>query len=164
MSDCEFAVLPTGSKMPTVGLGLWKLDETQAAEMVERAIELGYRHLDSACDYGNEVGVGRGIKQAIQKGSARREDLWITSKLWNTYHRREHVGPACEQTLRDLGVDELDLYLIHFPISLAFVDFEKRYPPGWFFDPNQPERGMKEDRVPLAETWQGWRIWCNAGW
>jgi D-xylose reductase len=155
MSDCQFAALSSGAKIPTVGLGLWKLDESQASVMVERGIELGYRHLDSACDYGNEVGVGRGINRAIHRGSVRREDLWITSKLWNTYHRKEHVGPACERTLRDLGIDELDLYLIHFPISLAFVDFVKRYPPGWLFDPNEPERGMKKDRVPLVETWQG---------
>lgn len=116
---------------------------------------MGYRHLDSACDYGNEPAVGRALTGALSAGRVRRDDLWVTSKLWNTFHRREHVSQACERTLADLGLSELDLYLIHFPISLAYVDMEQRYPPGWFWDPERPELGMKEDPVPLAETWQG---------
>ncbi|MBY0586950.1 aldo/keto reductase [bacterium] len=140
--------------MPTVGLGLWKIESDQVESVVVEAIRLGYRHLDSACDYGNETGVGRGIGRAIDAGLCTRDDLWVTSKLWNTYHRREHVPLACERTLRDLGLDELDLYLIHFPIALAFIDFEKRYPPGWFHDPIRPDEGMRSAKVPLAETWQ----------
>ena len=77
----------------------------------------------------------------------------MTSKLWNTYHAREHVRPAVERSLSDLGLDYLDLYLIHFPIAQEFVPFETRYPPGWFFDPAAPKPGMKFARVPLAETW-----------
>lgn len=77
----------------------------------------------------------------------------MTSKLWNTYHKKEHVKMACKRTLQDLGLDYLDLYLIHFPISLKFVPFEERYPPGWEYDPEKPLEGMKEDPTPLAETW-----------
>lgn len=76
--------------------------------------------------------VGNGLQRVLQAGAVCRDDLWITSKLWNTYHRAEHVRPATEQTLRDLQLDYLDLYLIHFPISLRFVPFEDRYPPEWF--------------------------------
>lgn len=78
------------NQMPAVGLGLWKLDQSECADVVRNAIEIGYRHLDSAADYGNEAEVGAGIKQALADGLCQREDLWITSKLWNTFHRPEH--------------------------------------------------------------------------
>ena len=140
--------------MPAVGLGLWKIDSQQTAQVVCNAIEIGYRHLDSAADYGNELEVGAGIAQALTKGLCVRKDLWITSKLWNTYHSPEHVEAACRKTLQDLGVEYLDLYLIHFPISLQFVDFETRYPPEWFFDPSAAQPKMQIDPVPLSDTWK----------
>jgi diketogulonate reductase-like aldo/keto reductase len=143
-----------GSAMPAVGLGLWKIDKDATADVVTDAIEIGYRHLDSAADYGNEIEVGQGIASALDKGLCAREDLWITSKLWNTYHRPEHVEAACRKSLQDLGLEYLDLYLIHFPISLKFVDFETRYPPEWFFDPAATEPKMQIDPVPLSATWK----------
>ena len=124
-----------------------------AADLIVKAIEVGYRHFDCACDYGNEREVGAGIRAAVSSGACRREQLWVTSKLWNTYHAREHVRPAVERSLSDLGLDYLDLYLIHFPIAQEFVPFETRYPPGWFFDPGAAKPGMKFARVSLAETW-----------
>ena len=138
---------------PAVGFGLWKIGREETADMVHSAIAVGYRHLDSAADYGNEREAGEGIRAAIEAGCCRREDLWVTSKLWNTYHRPQHVRPACEKTLSDLGLDYLDLYLIHFPISLEFVDFDRRYPPEWFFEPDAAEPRMQIDPVPLHETW-----------
>jgi len=139
--------------MPSVGLGLWKIDQADTAQTIVDAIELGYRHLDSAADYGNESQAGAGIKKALDSGLCSRDELWITSKLWNTFHRPEHVKPACEKSLRDLGVDCLDLYLIHFPISLKYVDFAERYPPEWFYDPDVDVPKMEIDPVPLSETW-----------
>ena len=100
--------------------------------MVEEAARAGYRHFDCASDYGNEADVGVGLQNIVRSGTARREDLWVTSKLWNTNHSAKHVRPACERSLRDLKVDYLDLYLIHFPIALEYVPPEKRYPAGWF--------------------------------
>ncbi|MCC9603319.1 aldo/keto reductase [Stieleria sp. JC731] len=143
-----------GDKIPSVGLGIWKIDPSETAQSVRDAIEVGYRHIDAACDYGNEIEAGQGIKQAIDEGLVKREDLWVTSKLWNTFHRKEHVRPALEKSLADLGLDYLDLYHIHFPIPLAYVAPEKRYPPGWFFDPDADNPAMKEDLVPILETWQ----------
>jgi D-xylose reductase len=143
----------TGQQMPAVGLGLWKIDQDAVAEAVYQAIKVGYRHLDSAADYGNERQVGVGIARAIADGLCRREDLWVTSKLWNTYHRREHVETACRKSLEDLGLDYFDLYLVHFPIALSYVDFEERYPPEWLFDPAAKNPGMQLDAVPLSETW-----------
>jgi D-xylose reductase len=149
--------------LPPIGLGLWKVPNDSAAQLVQQAIAAGYRHLDCACDYGNEREVGAGIRAALASGACRREELWVTSKLWNTYHAAEHVRPALERSLRDLGLDYLDLYLIHFPIAQAFVPFETRYPPGWFFDPAAPKPGMKFARVPLAETWGAMEELVDAG-
>ena len=142
-----------GDILPAAGFGLWKIDKPDTADLVHAAIEAGYRHLDSAADYGNEKEAGEGIKSALAAGLCQREDLWVTSKLWNTYHRPEHVRAACEKTLSDLGLDYLDLYLIHFPIALKFVDFDVRYPPEWFFDPDAEAPRMEIDPVPLHQTW-----------
>ena len=143
----------TGKSMPTVGLGLWKIDSGAVADAVYQAIKVGYRHLDSAADYGNEKEVGEGIALAITDGLCSRDELWVTSKLWNTYHRREHVEAACRKSLEDLGLDYFDLYLVHFPIALSYVDFNDRYPPEWIFDPEAENPGMQLDAVPLSETW-----------
>ena len=143
----------TGQMMPAVGLGLWKLDVNDVADTVYTAIKNGYRHLDSAADYGNEVQVGEGIARAIADGLCLRDELWITSKLWNTFHRREHVKMACEKSLADLGLEYLDLYLIHFPIALQFVDINHRYPPEWLVNPDDEIPSMELDYVPLSETW-----------
>ena len=143
----------TGQTMPAVGLGLWKLDSGDVAAAVYVAIKSGYRHLDSAADYGNEVQVGEGIARALSDGLCSREDLWITSKLWNTYHRYEHVEVACKKSLADLGIDHFDLYLNHFPIALKYVDIERCYPPEWLFDPSGEDPSMELDSVPLSETW-----------
>ena len=97
--------------------------------------------------------VGEGIAKAIDEGVCKREDLFITSKLWNTYHHPDHVEAACRKSLEDLGLDYLDLYLIHFPISLQFVPFHARYPPGWVADPDVSP-SMEFSRVAVSDTWQ----------
>ncbi len=152
-ADCSFLQLANGDKVASVGLGLWKIDNSATADMVYAAIEAGYRHLDAACDYGNEKEAGEGIRRAIDNGLCSREELWITSKLWNTYHHADHVKPAIERTLADLGLDYLDLYLIHFPIAIKYVPIEERYPPGWFFDPENDSPKMVADSVSISETW-----------
>jgi D-xylose reductase len=151
--------LADGGRLPAVGLGLWKVPRPDAAGLVRAAVRAGYRHLDCACDYGNEAEVGDGIAA----GECRRDDLWVTSKLWNTYHARQHVRAACERSLRDLRLEYLDLYLVHFPIAQAFVPFEERYPPGWFFDPAASHPQMKFTPVPLAETWAAMEDLVTAG-
>src|SRR5687768_3919690 len=142
MTTAPELLLRTGHKLPVVGLGLWKLPRPAVVEHVQQAISAGYRHFDCACDYGNESEVGDGLRAALQTGLCRREELWVTSKLWNTYHARQHVREAAERSLRDLGLNHLDLYLIHFPIATEFVPFETRYPPGWFFAPAAAEPKM----------------------
>ncbi len=155
--------LSTGNELPAVGLGLWKIDQSAVAGLVREAIRIGYRHFDSACDYGNEVAVGEGLQAAFKSGMCQREDLWITSKLWNTYHAAEHVRPALEKSLRDLQLDYLDLYLIHFPIASRFVPFEERYPPEWLFDPGAEVPRIELAAVPIRETWEAMEDLVKAG-
>ena len=143
----------TGDSMPLLGLGMWKVPNDATAQCVVDAIEAGWRHFDCACDYGNEKEVGEGIRQAITTGTVTREELWITSKLWNTYHNPEHVLAACEKSLSDLGLEYLDLYLIHFPIALKYVPFETRYPPEWVHDPSGPNPRMEFANEPMYKTW-----------
>lgn len=157
-------VIKVGDKsMPAVGLGLWKIEKPDTADAVRQAIEVGYRHLDSAADYGNESEVGEGIARALAAKLCTREELWVTSKLWNTYHSPEHVQAACEKSLADLGVEYLDLYLIHFPISLKYVDFETRYPPEWIFDPESENPMMEIAPVPLMDTWRAMEALVEKG-
>ena len=140
--------------IPSIGFGLWKIANENCANVVYEAVKQGYRHFDSASDYGNENEVGMGLKRAMEDGLCTREELWITSKLWNTFHHPDHVPAALQRSLEDLQLDYLDLYLIHFPIALEFVPFEERYPPEWFFAPEEINPQMKLARVPLANTWK----------
>ena len=158
------AMISVGSsEMPAIGFGLWKISKEDTAEMVCSAIAEGYRHLDSAADYGNEAEVGEGLQAALSQGLVSRDKLWVTSKLWNTYHRPEHVRVACERTLKDLRLSELDMYLIHFPIALQYVDFDTRYPPEWIADPAAANPVMVSDPVPLFETWGAMEELVRAG-
>ncbi len=113
-----------GSKIPYVGLGTFGSDSVPAetvADTVRKAIYAGYRHIDCASVYGNEKQIGDVLAGIFQSGFLRREDLWITSKVWNDMHDR--VADSCRQSLRDLQVDYLDLYLVHWP-------FPNYHPPG----------------------------------
>jgi diketogulonate reductase-like aldo/keto reductase len=153
---------------PPVGFGCWKVANDEAAATVCQAIERGYRHLDCAADYGNEREVGEGIRMALEKGFIKdRAELFVTSKLWCTDHRREHVLPALKRTLSDLGLEYVDLYLIHFPISIKHVDPTVRYPAGFVFDPSAGSREegarMILDPVPVSETWGAMEALVDAG-
>ena len=108
--------LYTGSEIPVVGLGTFGSDSVshdQVAEMVKNAVKAGYRHIDCASVYGNEKQIGIVLRKLFEEGIVRREDLWVTSKVWNDMHSK--VVEACKQSLSDLQLDYLDLYLVHWP-------------------------------------------------
>jgi len=163
MSDSlSHFTLKSGDQFPSIGLGTWKIPDEVLPTLIPEAVSLGYSHFDCACDYGNEVAVGEGLKNVIANGTSR-DDLWITSKLWNTFHHPDHVRSACERSLSDLGLDQLDLYLIHFPVTLAYVPFKERYPPGWFFDEEAENPAMKHVKVPYSDTWGAMEELVDAG-
>jgi len=104
-----------GRSAPQLGLGVWQVEDDIASSVVQSAIDLGYRSIDTAAIYGNEAGVGRGIAAS----NIKREDLFIATKLWNDQHGHDITKIAFEQSLEKLGLDYVDLYLIHWPVPKA---------------------------------------------
>jgi len=135
--------LANGHTIPALGFGTWSPEGDERGvlgALVKQAIKSGYRHIDCAALYMNEKEIGSAIKEAIQEGLVKREELFITSKLWNDAHKKEQVRPAFLQSLRDLQLDYLDLYLVHWPLSNE---------PG----PVYPTKGNPLIFVPMHETW-----------
>ncbi|KAJ5790705.1 uncharacterized protein N7518_007716 [Penicillium psychrosexuale] len=117
MAACDTRFkLNTGAEIPALGLGTWQSQPGEVARAVFHAIKVGYRHIDAALCYGNENEVGQGIKEAIDAGFVKREDLFVTTKLWCSFHARVEEG--LEQSLKDLGLDYVDLYLMHWPLAM----------------------------------------------
>ena len=116
--NVPFKILRSGAKIPVIGLGTFGSDHVTPAEVatsVREAIAMGYRHIDCAAVYGNEKEIGSVFSEIFESGLIKREELWITSKLWNDKHKPEDVEAACRQSIKDLQLDYLDLYLVHWP-------------------------------------------------
>ncbi|XP_075066570.1 aldo-keto reductase family 1 member C15-like [Mixophyes fleayi] len=121
LKENSYVVLNDGHRMPVIGLGTYapeKFPKTLAEEGVKVALEVGYRHIDCAFIYGNEVEVGRGIREKIADGTVKREDVFYTGKLWSNSHTPDRVRRALEKSLKDLQLDYIDLYIIHTPMEM----------------------------------------------
>ena len=115
-------VLNDGVRVPQIGFGVWQLPDEQAPEIVGHAIRAGYRHIDTAHAYNNEAGVGIAVREA----EVPREELFVTTKLWNAYHGYDETLAAFDASLARLGLDHVDLYLVHWPVPM-----EDRYVETW---------------------------------
>ena len=148
-----YITLNTGAKMPLMGLGTWKSAPNEAGQAVEYALtEAGYRHIDCAAAYGNEKEIGEAFGRVFGGDSLRREDVFVTSKLWDTEHARADVRVACEATLRDLRLDYLDLYLMHWGIA------EPKG--GHTYDENGH---LVVEKISIRETWEAMEELVDAG-
>ncbi len=134
-----------GDQMPIVGLGTWKSAPGEVYAAVREAIRIGYRHIDCALVYGNEAEIGHALRDAIGEGQVTRNELWITSKLWNNSHGRDNVAGALRKSLHDLALAYLDLYLIHWPIPLK---------PSAIF-PSSGADFLTPAEAPIQSTWEG---------
>lgn len=134
----QYYELPSGVHMPTLGLGTWMSKPEEIEMAIKSACGCGYRHFDCAKIYGNEKDIGKVFNLCFTKGQHKREDLFITSKLWNTDHHPKDVHKACLNSIQDLQCNYLDLYLMHWPVAMKETKFE---PP------------VEVDRVSVHETW-----------
>ena len=125
MTDTLFA-LNTGAKIPALGLGTWQSPKGEVKRAVAHAIKSGYRHIDAAYCYGNEDEVGEGIKEGLEAAGIDRSQLFVTSKLWCTYHER--VEQNLDMSLKSLGLDYLDLYLMHWPVAMNPNGNDEKFP------------------------------------
>jgi len=134
-----------GDTVEAIGLGTWKSDPGKVGAAVESALKTGYRHIDCAAVYGNEAEVGNALAETFSTTDINRENVHITSKLWNTAHRKQDVIPALKKSLNDLKLDYLDLYLMHWPVA---------FKPGLEGFPQGEQDYLSLDEVPIIETWE----------
>ncbi|KAL9702151.1 hypothetical protein quinque_005669 [Culex quinquefasciatus] len=150
--------LGNGFDIPALGYGTYLAKEGQGIDLVKKAIDAGYRHIDTAFLYENEVEVGQAIRDKIAEGVVKREDLFVTSKLWNTFHRPEHVAAAFQRSFDMLDIGYIDLYLMHSPMGLQFQGYE-------FGDmqPKDAEGNSLFDEVDYVETWKAMEKLVKSG-
>lgn len=152
-----FLQLKSGAKIPVVGLGTFGSDAVSPEEVASaagNAIRLGYRHIDCASVYGNEKQIGRVLKQLLDEKTVSREDLWITSKLWNDMHGK--AIDSCRKSLDDLQLDYLDLYLVHWP-------FPNYHAPGCDVNSRHPD-AKPYIHENYMRTWRQMEELVSRGW
>src|ERR1700734_1718730 len=142
-------------ELPALGFGTSLSDRTKTRDAVKAAVKVGFRHLDAAERYRNEAEVGAALKELFADGTVRREELFVTTKLWNNNHRPERVKPALQASLNRLGLDAVDLYLVHTPFA---------FKPGDDQDPRAAHGAViYDDGVTLGEPGQRWKALSTKG-
>lgn len=137
-------VFNNGDTMQAVGLGTWKATGDEVKFAVREAIYAGYRHIDTAAIYKNEADIGEALAELFDEGVITRDEVFVTSKLWNNAHEPEHVIPALKESLKKLQLDYLDLYLIHWPVAFRH---DTEYP-------SSSEDYIALDACLLIDTWR----------
>ncbi|MGD1172396.1 aldo/keto reductase [Mycobacterium seoulense] len=155
LSQRRFVLNDGSGAIPALGFGTSLSDNTKTCAAVKAAVEAGFRHLDAAERYRNEAEVGAALKELFAAGTVRREDLFVTTKLWNNNHRPERVKPALQASLNRLGLDAVDLYLVHTPFA---------FKPGDDQDPRDIHGAVVyDDGVTLADTWAAMEVLVDQG-
>lgn len=163
MEDTDL-ILNTGAPMPTIGLGTWKSAPDKVGQAVMCALsECGYRHIDCAAIYRNEKEIGKAFKKVFENKIRKRENIFITSKLWNTEHHTSSVKKACKATLTDLNLEYLDLYLMHWGIAIPSNDASPNNPSGRLAEQLDENGFLITEKISVRETWEAMEELVKAG-
>ncbi|VDO16068.1 unnamed protein product [Rodentolepis nana] len=155
MPQAPVLKLNSGHEIPQIALGTLDAHNIDAVNAVKAAFASGYRHIDTAMFYENEKEVGQAIAESMKEYNLKRGDIFVTSKLWCDRHDPKDVKRSCEETLKDLGLEYLDLYLIHLPVSFKVLD-------GYVFDLNNRDVLIYENHK-LEDTWREMEKLVSAG-
>nr|CDS26969.2 aldo keto reductase family 1 member B4 [Hymenolepis microstoma] len=155
MSLGPYLTLNNGYEIPQLAYGTYDVAKNDVPNALKAAFGAGYRHFDCAMLYGNEKEVGQAIADSMKEYNLKREDIFITSKLWSDRNDPKKIKRSCEESLKDLGLEYLDLYLVHWPVSFHFEDGV-----GFYF--NVPKT-LVYDNIKIEDTWREMEKLVQAG-
>lgn len=147
MSNAEkYIELNSGNKIPIIGLGTWNTKSFSLQNAIIEAVKVGYRHIDTAYVYENETDIGKALKRVFKAGECTRDEMFVTTKLWNTFHRADLVRTACLQSLERLQLDYIDLFLMHTPCAYKEGTGE--------FRPRDDSQNVIFSNANFEDTWR----------
>ncbi|CAF1681057.1 unnamed protein product [Rotaria magnacalcarata] len=153
MSSSESILMNNNVEIPQLALGTYDITNEEIVNVIESGLSIGYRHIDCAWLYGNEKGIGKSLSNQFKKGEIKRSDLFLTSKLWCSFHKFERVRQQCLITINDLQCQYLDLFLIHWPFAFVDQDPEK----------NEECQSNVDDKLDFIVTWKAMELLVDEG-